>query len=127
MALPGLLRPWPTTLPSVAALKTPLTLLLPLLQAMSVVLAHAAYLPTAQCFALLPLVGGFCRTGSTSGAVMDYDLDRQAVTVVAQRPYRCARVGVVPAAVGRDNGSLRPAPTRRAGIPWLRWLTSPPQ
>lgn len=60
-----------------------------MVQAMSVVLAHAAYLPTAQCFALLPLVGGFSRTGSTSGAVLDYDLERQAVTVVAQRPYRC--------------------------------------
>ena len=103
MALPGLLHPWPAPLPSVAAPKTPLTLL-PLLQAMSVVLAHAAYLPTAQCFALLPLVGGFFRTGSTSGAVMDYDLDRQAVTVVAQRPYRCTRVGV--AAIGHDTGSL---------------------
>lgn len=53
------------------------------------VLAHAAYLPSAQCFALLPLVGGFRRTGSASGAVLDYDLERQAVTLVAQRPYRC--------------------------------------
>ncbi len=65
-----------------------------LLQAMSVVLVHATYLPAAQCFALLPLVGGFCRTGSDSGASLDYDLERQAVTVVARRPYRCDTVGV---------------------------------
>lgn len=58
------------------------------LQAMSVVLMHAAYLPAAQCFAMLPLVGGFCRTGSSSGALLDYDLERGAVTVVAQRTYR---------------------------------------
>jgi hypothetical protein len=58
---------------------------------MSVVLAYAAYLPTAQCFALLPLVAGFCRTGSSSGAVLDYDMDRQAVTVVTQRSYRWER------------------------------------
>jgi len=55
---------------------------------MSVVLAYAAYLPTAQCFALLPLVGGFFRTGSGSGAVLDYDLEREAVTAVVQRNYR---------------------------------------
>ena len=63
----------------------------PRYQAMSVVLAYAAYLPSAQCFALLPLVGGFRRTGSASGAVLDYDLERQAVTLVAQRPYRWGR------------------------------------
>lgn len=61
------------------------------MQAMSVVLAHAAYLPKAQCFALLPLVGGLCRTGSSSGALLDYDLEREAVTVVAQRTYRQVR------------------------------------
>ncbi len=65
-----------------------------LLQAMTVVLAHAAYLPSAQCFALLPLVGGFRRTGSASGAVLDYDLERQAVTLVAQMPYRCGSRGL---------------------------------
>ena len=59
-------------------------------QAMSVVLAHAAYLPAAQCFALLPLAGAFRRTGSGSGAVLDYDVERGAVTVVAQRSYRWA-------------------------------------
>lgn len=55
---------------------------------MSVVLAAAAYLPSAQCFALLPLVGAAGRTGSSSGATLDYDLDKQAVTIVANRSYR---------------------------------------
>lgn len=59
------------------------------LEGMSLVLAHAAYLPSAQCFALLPLVGGLRRTGSAAGAALDYDTERQAVTLVAQRPYRC--------------------------------------
>ena len=57
------------------------------LEAMSVILSAAAYLPTAQCFALLPLVGSLRRTGSAGGSVLDYDLDRQAVTLVASRPY----------------------------------------
>ena len=59
------------------------------LAAMTVVLAHAAYLPSAQCFALLPLVGGLRRTGSAAGAALDYDEERQAVVLVAQLPYRC--------------------------------------
>ena len=54
---------------------------------MSVILAHGSYLPTAQCFALLPIVGALRRTGSAGGAVLDYDFDRQAVTLVASRPY----------------------------------------
>ena len=57
------------------------------LEAMSVILAAAAYLPSAQCFALLPLVGSMRRTGSAGGAVLDYDFDRQSVTLVTSRPY----------------------------------------
>ncbi|KAG7675298.1 hypothetical protein Ndes2526B_g08170 [Nannochloris sp. 'desiccata'] len=56
-------------------------------EAMSVILATAAYLPSAQCFALLPLVGSIRRTGSAGGAVLDYDFDRQSVTLVTSRPY----------------------------------------
>ncbi|PSC76514.1 U3 small nucleolar ribonucleo MPP10 [Micractinium conductrix] len=74
------------------------------LEAMSVVLAKAAYLPTAQCFALLPLAGGFARTGSASGAVLDYDMDRQAVTLVVQRPYSADEE--VKVFDGRPNGEL---------------------
>jgi histone-lysine N-methyltransferase SETD3 len=57
------------------------------LEAMSVILSAAAYLPSAQCFALLPLVGSLRRTGSAGGAVLDYDFDRQSVTLVSSRPY----------------------------------------
>jgi histone-lysine N-methyltransferase SETD3 len=74
------------------------------LAAMSVVLAHAAYLPSAQCFALLPLVGGVPRTGSAGGATLDYDAARQAVTLVAARPY--SRGQEVRLFDGRPNGEL---------------------
>jgi len=56
-------------------------------EAMSVVLSHATFLPSAQCFALLPLIGGMRRTGSASGATLDYDFDTQSVVLVASRPY----------------------------------------
>ncbi|PRW58899.1 rubisco small subunit N-methyltransferase [Chlorella sorokiniana] len=86
------------------------------LEAMSVVLAYAAYLPSAQCFALLPLVGGFRRTGSAAGAVLDYDLERQAVTLVAQRPYSAGQE--VSIYDGRPNGELLLATgTLEAGNP----------
>lgn len=58
-------------------------------RAMSVVLAHAAYLPSAACFALLPLASQAPRTGAESGALLDYDLQRERVTISATRPYRC--------------------------------------
>lgn len=61
-------------------------------QAMAVVLAHAAYLPSAACFALLPLVAHAPRTGDESGALLDYDLQRERVAVTATRPYRCRHV-----------------------------------
>lgn len=57
-------------------------------RAMSVVLAHAAYLPSAACFALLPLAAQVLRTGDESGALLDYDLQRERVTICATRPYR---------------------------------------
>jgi hypothetical protein len=54
--------------------------------AMSVVLAHAAFLPAASCFALLPLASLAARTGNeASGAVLDYDLARERVTLTASR------------------------------------------
>lgn len=86
------------------------------LEAMSVVLAYATYLPSAQCFALLPLAGGFTRTGSTGGAVLDYDLDKEAVTVVAQRAY--TQGDEVPVYDGRPNGEMLLATgTMEAGNP----------
>jgi hypothetical protein len=60
------------------------------LEAMSVVIAYAAYLGNAQCFALLPMATLIRRTGNENGAILDYDLDLGAVTLTATRPYRCA-------------------------------------
>ena len=57
--------------------------------AMSVVLAHAAYLPSASCFALLPLVTLAPKTGNqATGAVLDYDLQREVVTLIAASSVR---------------------------------------
>lgn len=75
------------------------------LHAMSIIFARAIYLPTAQCFALLPLLSAAAqRTGSAGGAVVDYDLDREAVTLVAARPY--APQQEVKLYDGRPNGEL---------------------
>lgn len=43
------------------------------LRAACVVLAHAIYLPSAQCFALLPFVSLMQRTGNGDGCDVDYD------------------------------------------------------
>ncbi|CAL8465053.1 g4588 [Coccomyxa elongata] len=73
-------------------------------RAMSVVLAHAAYLPSAACFALLPLAAQAPRTGDESGALLDYDLQRERVIICATCPYRRGE----PIAIydGRPNGEL---------------------
>lgn len=59
----------------------------------SVVLAHAAYLPSAELFALLPLAGRLGRTGNENGCDLDYDADSGTVVLKAGRPYRCGRGG----------------------------------
>ena len=51
------------------------------MDAMSVVLSHAIFLPSVGCFALLPIVGDLDKTGSESGAVVDYDAESNVVTV----------------------------------------------
>jgi hypothetical protein len=43
------------------------------LDAVAVVLAHAIYLPSAGCFALLPLVSSMRRTGNGNGCDADFD------------------------------------------------------
>eukprot|EP00887_Chlorella_sp_A99_P004667 scaffold4.g4667.t1 len=74
------------------------------LRAFSVVLAQAAFLPTAQCFALLPLVGGLARTGSAGGAILDYDEEKQAAVLTAGAPLGAgAEVAVLDS---RPNGEL---------------------
>lgn len=57
------------------------------LNAMMTVLAKATYLPAAQCFALLPIISSLRRTGSASGATLDYDFDRETVVLKASRKY----------------------------------------
>ena len=51
------------------------------LNAMSVVLAAALYLPAAQCFALVPLLSSVRRSGRESAATLDYDAQRESVTL----------------------------------------------
>ena len=60
------------------------------LDAMSLIFAHAAWLPSAQCFALLPLATLLPRTGREDAAQLDFDLDKQAVRLLCQQEYRHA-------------------------------------
>ena len=53
------------------------------LGAMSVVLAAAVYLPAAQCFALVPLLSSLRRSGREAAATIDYDSERDSVTITA--------------------------------------------
>jgi len=50
---------------------------------MSVVFAHAAFLDSAQCFALLPIATLLKRTGAEDAAQLDFDLDNQTATLKA--------------------------------------------
>ena len=74
------------------------------LSAMMTVLAKAAYLPAAQCFALLPIIGSLRRTGSASGATLDYDFDRESVVLRATRGYEKGEE--VKLYDGRSSGEL---------------------
>ncbi len=56
---------------------------------MSVVLAAAVYLPAASCFALVPLISSVRRSGRPEAAALDYDVERESVTVTAAADYRC--------------------------------------
>ena len=59
-------------------------------KAVAVVIAHAVYLPSVQCFALLPVASTLQRTGADTGAALDYDMDKGCVTLTAQRTIRQA-------------------------------------
>ncbi|KAJ9518692.1 hypothetical protein QJQ45_018734 [Haematococcus lacustris] len=58
------------------------------MQAFSVVLAHAIYLPSASCFALLPLASLLSRTGSETGCSLDYDPELKAVVLKSGKALR---------------------------------------
>jgi hypothetical protein len=71
------------------------------LRAFSVVLAHAAYLPSAECFALLPLAGQLGRTGNDNGTDLDFDAATGSVVLKSARPYRLeGAVGATAGGVG---------------------------
>lgn len=53
-----------------------------------VVLACTAYLPSAECFALVPVAANVGRTGNDNGCTLDYDAARQSVVLKTTRPYR---------------------------------------
>eukprot|EP00878_Enallax_costatus_P003647 GHUV01003861.1.p1 GENE.GHUV01003861.1~~GHUV01003861.1.p1 ORF type:complete len:495 (+),score=148.67 GHUV01003861.1:1566-3050(+) len=69
-----------------------------------VVLACTAYLPSAECFALVPVAGNMGRTGNDNGCTLDYDTDRQSVVLKTTRPYREGQEVLVND--GRPNGEL---------------------
>ncbi|KAF6255082.1 rubisco small subunit N-methyltransferase [Scenedesmus sp. NREL 46B-D3] len=69
-----------------------------------VVLACSTYLPSAECFALVPVAGCLARTGNDNGCSLDYDAQRQAVVVTSTRPYREGQEVLVND--GRPNGEL---------------------
>jgi histone-lysine N-methyltransferase SETD3 len=56
--------------------------------AFCVVLGHALYLPSAQLFALLPLISLMGRTGNANGCDVDYNPESKQVFIKAGRPYR---------------------------------------
>ncbi|PNW75373.1 hypothetical protein CHLRE_12g524500v5 [Chlamydomonas reinhardtii] len=73
--------------------------------AFSVIVATAAFLPAANCFALLPLVSGaMARTGNGNGCDLDFDPELNAVVVTAVRPYRAGSEMLLND--GRPNGEL---------------------
>lgn len=54
---------------------------------MCVAFAHAAFLDSAQCFALVPVATLLRRTGREDAAQLDFDLDSQRVQLRAGRSY----------------------------------------
>ena len=73
--------------------------------AVAVVTAHAAYLPSAGVFALLPIISGAARTGNgDTGALLDYEDATGAAVLRAPRPVAAgAPVSIYD---GRPNGEL---------------------
>lgn len=82
--------------------------------AFSVVVAYAAYLPSAQCWALLPLAPFMGRTGDEArGARMDYNTATQSVEVIAGCAAKCVEwphvcVQACRRAGGRGGGDAQP-------------------
>mmetsp|Transcript_4662 Transcript_4662/g.11038 ORF Transcript_4662/g.11038 Transcript_4662/m.11038 type:complete len:518 (-) Transcript_4662:222-1775(-) len=61
----------------------------PFMRAFSVVMGHAVYLPSAECFALMPIASLLERTGNESaGCTLDYDADSKSAVLTTPRPLR---------------------------------------
>ena len=73
-------------------------------KAMSVVLGCAVYLPSAQCFALVPVLGNLPKTGSEGGAMIDYDAESDSVVLTSS--LTMSDGDVVKVFDGRPNGEL---------------------
>ena len=71
---------------------------------MSVVLSHAVYLPSVSCFALLPILGDIPKTGSESGAVIDYDPETNMV--ILKSSVSVSTGDSISVFDGRPNGEL---------------------
>lgn len=73
-------------------------------KSMSVVLRHAIFLPSVQCFALLPIMGDIQKTGSEAGAVIDYDVDSNMVCLTSS--VRVNAGETIQVFDGRPNGEI---------------------
>lgn len=58
------------------------------LRTFCVVLACTSYLPSAECFALVPVACGMAHTGNDNGCNLDYDAESGTVKLTTTRPYR---------------------------------------
>lgn len=61
------------------------------LNSFCVLVASTTYLPSAELFALLPLVSLMGRTGNDNGCDVDFDASRGVVVVSSNRPYRAGQ------------------------------------
>ena len=58
--------------------------------AVATVVASAVYLPSASCFAIVPLASTLPRTGQETGALLDYDASTGGIVVTSSQSIRCA-------------------------------------
>eukprot|EP00983_Pelagomonas_calceolata_P110541 1159682-Pelagomonas_calceolata.AAC.4 len=86
----------------------------PFMRAFSVVMGHAVYLPSAECFALMPIASLLERTGNESaGCTLDYDADSKSAVLTTPRPLRWVLRGI------RDL-HIRAMQSRRPLMPQFR-------
>lgn len=74
------------------------------LRSFCVVLACTSFLPSAECFALVPGACSMGHTGNDNGCSLDYDAESGTVKVITTRPYREGQEVLIND--GRPNGEL---------------------